>query len=64
MHYLLLIAHLISGISAPVQGQHIRDALYRCMACTGVLQQEFSYTVNCERAGMAFYCSKFGCTPR
>ena len=54
MDYLLLIALLISGISAPVQGQHIGDALYLCMACTGVLQQEFACTVNCDRAGRSF----------
>ena len=59
MDCFLLIALLISGISSPVQGQHIGDALYRCMACAGVLQQEFACTVNCDRTGRPYFYSRF-----
>ena len=50
MDYLWIVFSL-SVMSKEAKGQHIGDALYRCMACVGVLQQEFACTVNCNRAG-------------
>ena len=53
MDHLWIVALLFVTLRE-VNGQYIGDALYRCMACTGVLQQEFSCTVNCDRAGRPF----------